>query len=67
MPYPGGGILVAVLDGAIEPQRDTKFSLFTPWEESSYIVADVPEAIFSNLGLIYLAHTHIPTIWINRA
>lgn len=24
---------------------------------------DVPEAIFSNLGLTYLAHTHIPTIW----
>jgi hypothetical protein len=28
-------------------------------------VLDVPEAIFSNLGLIYLAHTHggVPTIW----
>jgi len=23
----------------------------------------VPEAIFSNLGLTYLAHTHVPTIW----
>jgi len=23
----------------------------------------VPEAIWSNLGLTYLAHTHIPTIW----
>lgn len=28
-----------------------------------YVVVDVPEAIFSNLGLTYLAHTHIPTIW----
>jgi hypothetical protein len=27
------------------------------------VVVDVPEAIFSNLGLTYLAHTHIPTIW----
>lgn len=24
---------------------------------------DLPEAIFSQLGLTYLAHTHIPTIW----
>jgi hypothetical protein len=28
-------------------------------------VLDVPEAIFSNLGLTFLAHTHIPTIWDN--
>jgi hypothetical protein len=26
-------------------------------------VLDLPEAIFSNLGLIFLAHTHIPTVW----
>lgn len=24
---------------------------------------DCPEAIWSNLGLIYLAHTHVKTIW----
>ena len=29
----------------------------------SYVVVDVPEAIWSNLGLTYLAHTHIDTIW----
>jgi hypothetical protein len=38
-------------------------SIFTPWDPGSYVVLDVPEAIFSNLGLIYLAHTHIPTVW----
>lgn len=27
------------------------------------MVVDLPEAIFSNLGLIFLAHTHIPTVW----
>ena len=27
------------------------------------MVVDVPEAIWSNLGLTYLAHTHVPTIW----
>jgi len=64
LPYPGGRHpRRGFLDGAIAPQRETKFSLFTPWSSESYIVADVPEAIFSNLGLIYLAHTHIPTVW----
>ena len=27
---------------------------------------DVPEAIWSNLGLTYLAHTHVPTLWTER-
>jgi hypothetical protein len=30
------------------------------------VVADVPEAIWSNLGLTYLAHTHVDTIWSTR-
>ena len=34
-----------------------------PWNPADYIVVDVPEAIFSNLGLLFLAHTHVPTIW----
>ena len=37
--------------------------MFLPWESSGYAVVDVPEAVFSNLGLTYLAHTHIPSIW----
>ncbi len=45
------------------PQRETKVSVFTPWDPAGYVVIDLPEAIFSNLGLTYLAHTHIPTIW----
>src|SRR5262249_11752718 len=64
LPYPGGRHpRVGFLDGAICPQRETKVSVFTPWDPSSYVVVDVPEAIFSNLGLLYLAHTHVPTIW----
>lgn len=64
LPYPGGRHpRRGFLDGAIAPQRETKFSLFTPWADGGYIVADVPEAVFSNLGLIYLAHTHIATLW----
>ena len=64
MPYPGGRHpRIGFLDGAVDPQRETKISIFLPWDPSSYIVADVPEAIWSNLGLTYLAHTHVPTIW----
>ncbi len=63
-PYPGGRHpRRGFLDGAIDPQRETKVSVFPPWADGGYVVIDVPEAIFSNLGLTYLAHTHIPTIW----
>ncbi len=63
-PYPGGRHpRRGFLDGAIDPQRDTKISVFPPWKDGGYAVVDVPEAIFSNLGLTYLAHQHIPTIW----
>lgn len=64
LPYPGGRHpRIGFLDGAIDPQRDTKISVFTPWEPRGYVVVDIPEAIWSNLGLTYLAHTHIDTIW----
>ncbi len=64
LPYPGGRHhRIGFLEGAIDPQRETKISVFTPWDLNSYIVVDIPEAIWSNLGLTYLAHTHIPTIW----
>ena len=64
LPYPGGRHpRIGFLEGAIRPQRETKISVFTPWDENSYVVVDVPEAIWSNLGLTYLAHTHVPTVW----
>lgn len=67
LPYPGGRHpRIGFLDGAINPQRETKISVFTPWDQDSYVVVDVPEAIWSNLGLIYLAHTHVPTVWTNQ-
>lgn len=68
LPYPGGRHpRLGFLDGAIDPQRETKFGVFTPWEDGAgYVVVDLPEAIFSNLGLTYLAHTHIPTLWDQR-
>jgi hypothetical protein len=64
LPYPGGRHpRIGFLDGAIRPQRETKMSVFPPWHDGGYVVIDIPEAVFSNLGLTYLAHTHVPTIW----
>jgi hypothetical protein len=67
VPYPGGRHpRIGFLDGAVDPQRETKVSVFTPWDPASYVVVDVPEAIWFQHGLLYLAHTHVPTIWSKR-
>jgi hypothetical protein len=64
LPYPGGRHpRIGFLEGAIDPLRGTKATVFLPWDPADYVVVDLPEAIFSNLGLIFLAHTHVPTIW----
>ncbi len=64
LPYPGGRHpRIGFLEGAIDPMRGTKVSIFPPWPNGGYAVLDLPEAIFSNLGLLFLAHTHVPTIW----
>ena len=51
----------------IRPQRETKVSVFAPWADGGYAVADLPEAIWFEPGgkheLLYLAHTHVPTVW----
>jgi hypothetical protein len=64
LPYPGGRHpRIGFLEGAINPMRGTKFSVFLPWEKSGYIVADLPEAVWANNELIFLAHTHVETKW----
>jgi peptidoglycan/xylan/chitin deacetylase (PgdA/CDA1 family) len=64
LPYPGGrNPRIGFQDGAICPMRGTKASVFLPWDAASYVVIDLPEAIFSNLGLTFQAHTYAPTIW----
>ena len=64
VPYPGGRqVRRGFTDGNVDFQRGMKASVFTPWDTTSYIVVDLPEAIFCKSGLLYLAHTHIPTIW----
>jgi peptidoglycan/xylan/chitin deacetylase (PgdA/CDA1 family) len=69
LPYPGGRHpRIGFLDGAIRPQRETKVSLFAPWVDGGYAVADVPEAVWHDTPagrrkLLFLAHTHVPTVW----
>ena len=68
LPYPGGRHpRVGFLDGAMRPQRETKVSVFTPWEGGGYVVVDVPEAVWldqpQGQTLLYLAHTHVQTMW----
>ncbi len=63
-PYPGGRHpRIGFLEGQIAPLRGTKASVFLPWKDGGYLVVDVPEAIFAAKQLIFLAHTHIPSIW----
>lgn len=64
LPYPGGRHpRIGFLDGAIAPHRGTKASILSPWDDGGYVVLDIPEAIWREDDLIYLAHTHIPTYW----
>jgi hypothetical protein len=64
LPYPGGRhVRIGFLEGAINPLRGTKAAAFLPWDPASYAVVDLPEAIFTSDGLLFLAHTHVPTIW----
>jgi peptidoglycan/xylan/chitin deacetylase (PgdA/CDA1 family) len=68
LPYPGGRHpRIGFLDGAIRPRRESKVSVFTPWAGGGYVVLDLPEAIWLRAGdsreLLYLAHTHVPTMW----
>jgi peptidoglycan/xylan/chitin deacetylase (PgdA/CDA1 family) len=69
LPYPGGRHpRIGFRDGMIRPQRETKASVFAPWPDGGYAVADTPEAVWfeptpKKPELLYLAHTHIPTHW----
>ncbi|MBZ0255004.1 hypothetical protein K8I31_03020 [bacterium] len=64
LPYPGGRHpRIGFLDGAVNPMRGSKASAFLPGDPDSYVVIDLPEAIWCNGELLFLAHTHIPTMW----
>ena len=62
-PIPADVIHASAFSRAPSSLSATKVSVSTPWDESGYVVVDVPEAVFSNLGLTYLAHArHVPTL-----
>lgn len=68
LPYPGGRHpRIGFRDGMIRPQREALASVFAPWAEGGYAVANVPEAVWfvpnDKPELLYLGHTHIPTTW----
>lgn len=64
VPYPGGRHpRIGFLDGAIDPRADTKVSIISPWQGPGYVVIDIPEAVWWDDRLLFLAHTHVPTIW----
>ncbi|MCZ6672506.1 MAG: polysaccharide deacetylase family protein [Verrucomicrobia bacterium] len=67
LPYPGGRHpRIGFLEGMINPMRGTKLSIFLPWDKSQYAILDLPEALFCQLGVTFLGHTHVPTIWDNK-
>ncbi len=63
LPYPGTRETRRGFFANVDAQRGTKASVFLPWDPSSYVVVDLPEAIFSQRRLLFLAHTDLPTIW----
>lgn len=65
-PYPGGYPRVTKDELCVDPRPDHKLAVYLPWENSGYIVVDLPEVIFSNGDVLFLAHKHIPTIWTEK-
>ncbi len=64
LPYPGGRHMrIGFLEGAVNPMRGTKASVFLPWAGAGYVVVDLPEAVIANGKIQFLGHTHIPTVW----
>ncbi len=64
--YPGGYPRVTRDELCVDPRPDHKLAVYLPWKGSGYVVVDLPEVIFSNLGVLFLAHKHIPTIWTEK-
>src|SRR5207249_9810642 len=55
LPYPGTRETRLGFFANVDAQRGTKASVFVPWDSTSYVVVDLPEAIFSRNRLLFLA------------
>jgi hypothetical protein len=63
-PYPGvRHPRINFKEGMLSPMRSTKVSIFLPWDPDEYVVLDLPEALFTQFGLTFLGHKHIPTLF----
>jgi len=68
MVYPGGRHpRLGFRDGEYRPKRETKVSVFSPWDREDYLVVDIPEAMWNitpnGRELLFLAHEDVPTMW----
>ncbi|MBR9998253.1 MAG: polysaccharide deacetylase family protein [Cyclobacteriaceae bacterium] len=64
LPYPGGRHpRISFREGMLSPMRGTKVGIFLPWDPQDYLLLDLPEAVFSQYGLTFLGHKHIPTFF----
>ena len=64
LPYPGGRHpRIDFMEGMLSPMRGTKVGIFLPWKPQDYLVLDLPEAVFTQYGLTFLGHKHIPTVF----
>lgn len=69
LPYPGGRHpRIGFQNGAVNPQRGTKCSVFLPGTDGAYVVVDLPEAVWANGQLYYLCHedANALSIWDRR-
>ena len=58
LPYPGGrNPRIGAMEEARSPWRETKVSVFTPWDPTSYVVVDVPSRIEAGQELLFQAHS----------
>ncbi len=65
LPYTGGYPRLTHDESCVDPINDHKLQVNLPWKDGGYVIVDLPEAVFSNIGLLFLGHRHdaFPTIW----
>jgi hypothetical protein len=64
VPYPGGRSPFPVdAQDSGWLRRDTKLSVFAPWDSASYAVLEVPRAVITDQGVVYPDCRSVPTVW----
>jgi len=71
LPWPGGRRISGTRNARVESarQRDTKAGVITPWDDSSYVVLDMPEVLYvardgdPGRKILYVAHYFGDSVW----